>query len=146
MLPATLLERIDREVASEAESLHASEALGMQKVIDDELAEVWAECRVPDWDGYNALPVSAGAYLQAKRLLLSLPLGTRSPSIGATPDGHVTLEWHHGRRRSLTVTAAPDGYLHYAALLGPDRHCGTEAFFEDVPQTIRSLISQVYAC
>ena len=75
-----------------------------------------------------------------------MPLGTKLPSIGATPSGHISLEWHHSRRRTLTVTVDEGGDLHYAALLGPGRTCGTEPFFDEVPQVILDLIARVYQC
>ena len=55
--------------------LHKSAAVGMGGLIREELADVWDECRVPDWDGYNGFPVSWDAYNNAKRFLLALPLG-----------------------------------------------------------------------
>ncbi|MFH0937823.1 MAG: hypothetical protein V1899_00835 [Planctomycetota bacterium] len=65
------------------------------------------------------------------------------PSVGAEPDGHVTLEWHHSSRRTLSVSVSPDGELHYAALFGASKVYGTEPFFGNVPKSILDLISQV---
>lgn len=126
--------------------LHKSAAIGNEQVIREELAEVWEECSEPDWDGYNALPASWDSLKTAERLLLSLPLGTKLPTVGAIPNGNVTLEWHHSRRRSLSVSISPDGDLHYAALLGPARTCGTEPFFDEAPTTILDLIARVFQC
>lgn len=126
--------------------LHKSAAGGMGRVIREELAEVWDECRVPDWDGYSAFPVSWDAYHNAKRFLLALPLGVPIPSVGAEPAGNVTLEWHHSRRRTLSISVSPNNELCYAALLGPGRVCGTEFFFGEVPKTILELIERVYSC
>ena len=126
--------------------LHKSAAVGMGGVIREELAEVWDECRVPDWDGYQGLPVSWDAYRNARRFLLALPLGVRVPTVGAEPAGNVTLEWHHSRRRSLSVSISPNNELYYAALLGPDRACGTVIFYDEVPDTILDLIERVYSC
>ena len=126
--------------------LHKSAAVGMGGLIREELADVWDECRVPDWDGYNGFPVSWDAYNNAKRFLLAIPLGVPVPSVGAEPAGNVTLEWHHSRRRSLTVSISPNNELFYAALLGPGRACGTEFFYDEVPSTILELIERVYSC
>lgn len=137
---------VDQQVARHYLFLHRSTALGIEHLIHEELAEVWEECGQPDWDAYNALPVSRDSVVNAQRLLLALPLGTRLPSIGAVPSGNISLEWHHSRRRSLTVTVSPDGDLHYAALLGPGRTCGTEPFFDEAPQIILDLIARVHQC
>ena len=139
-------EYIQQQLADQHRYLHKSAALGIEQVLRDELAETWEECSQPDWDGYNALPVTPDSFANAERLLLSLPLGTELPSIGAIPSGHISLEWHHSRRRTLTVTVDEDGDLHYAALLGPGRVCGTEPFFDETPQIILDLIARVYQC
>ncbi len=137
---------VEEQITDQNRFLHKSAALGVEQVIREELTEVWEECSQPDWDAYNALPVSWDSVDNARRLLLSLPLGTKLPSVGAVPSGNISLEWHHSRRRSLTVTVSPDGDLHYAALLGPGRTCGTEPFFEEAPQIILDLIARVYQC
>lgn len=126
--------------------LHKSAAFGIEKVIRGELAEVWEECSVPDWDGYDAYPVTADAFENATRFLLALPLGIPVPAVGAEPDGHITLEWYQSRRRTLSVSVSPDGELYYAALLGPGRASGREPFFGEVPKTILELIERVYSC
>jgi len=137
---------VQDQIAEHNLFLHKSAAIGTENVIREELADVWEECSEPNWDGYNALPVSRDSFRNAQRLLLTLPLGTKLPSIGAIPNGNIALEWHHSRRRSLTVTVSPDGDLHYAALLGPGRTCGTEPFFGEESPIILELIAKVFQC
>jgi len=135
---------VENTAAGRRRVLHQSAALGMQSVLDNELAEVWEECSKPDWDGHGAVAVRERTYQNAQRFLLALPLGTRPPSVGAEPDGQITFEWRHSRRRILSVSVSPEDELHYAALLGPSRTCGTEPFFGEVPKLIRELIGRVY--
>jgi hypothetical protein len=116
--------------------------LGMASAAE-ELLRVSKECNEDNWDGYGAAPITEQTYLQACAFLDALPLGTPAPSIGAEPDGHLTLEWHQSARRTLSVSVSPEGDLHYAALLGPSRAYGTEPFLGEVPQTILDLIHRV---
>jgi hypothetical protein len=109
----------------------------------NELTEVAEECSSSNWDGYGAAPVSRASLGQAYRFLDAMPISTPIPSIGAEPDGDVTLEWHRSLRRTLSVSIAADGELHYAALLGASKVYGTEPFFGEVPQAILSLIRRV---
>ncbi len=126
--------------------LQASVSLGLEATgVFDELYEVHESCRHANWDGYGAAPVANETYVDAYRLLESLPLGTLPPSIGAEPDGHLTLEWHRSPRRTLSVSVSPDGDLHYAALLGAGKAYGTEPFFGETPKAILDLIRRVYA-
>lgn len=124
--------------------LHESRSLGVGGALHEELGAVWDECRSADWDGFGAQPVDNDTLRNTYRLLESLPLGFPIPSIGSEPDGSMTLEWHRSARRTLSVSVAPDGNLHYAALLGPNRTYGTEAFFGEVPESILDLIRRVY--
>jgi len=137
---------IAEQLSASQRLLHKSAAGGMGRVIREELAKVWEECCAPDWDGYDAFPVSWDAYHNATRFLLALPLGIPIPAVGAEPAGNVTFEWQHSRRRTLSISVSSNQELFYAALLGPGRVCGTEFFFGEVPKTILELIERVHSC
>ncbi|MEX0938542.1 MAG: hypothetical protein WDZ59_11840 [Pirellulales bacterium] len=137
---------LDSELEEHRNFLQSSAAIGNERLLLGEFPEVWHECRQPDWDGYNAAAATIDSLTVALYFLLSLPVGIRLPTVGATPSGNFTFEWHHSRRRSLTVIVAEDGYIHYAALLGADIQDGKVAFFDEVPETILDLIAKVYEC
>jgi hypothetical protein len=138
-------EFVNSRAAEGRKSLQESNALGNTSTVMDELATVWEECQEPNWDGYGALPVTQDALRNTYLFLGAMPLGFPRPSIGAEPDGDLTLEWHRSARRTLSVSVSPYGELHYSALFGPSRVYGTEAFFGDVPDSILNLIRRVYA-
>jgi hypothetical protein len=46
-----------------------------------------------DWDGYGAVPISAGVCANASRFLLSSPPDLSSPEITPTSNGTMNLEW-----------------------------------------------------
>jgi hypothetical protein len=108
-----------------------------------ELFQTFEECRQPNWDGYAAQPVSAEIYNLAYEFLTALPPGTPDPSLGAEPDGHITAEWYRSPQRTLSVSVSPDGELHYAALLGSAKTCGTEPLTGAVPKVVADLIHRV---
>ena len=108
-----------------------------------ELHHVYTECSHRGWDGYGAEPISGAAFGFAYRFLNTLPLGTPAPSIGAEPDGHITLEWYKSPRRVLSVSVSPDGELHYAAFIGASKQYGTEPFYGVVPDAILEPIERV---
>ena len=106
----------------------------------EELSHVWDECRQANWDGYQALPVEQATYQATYTLIESLPLGFPRPSIGAEPDGQLTLEWYKSPSRTLSVSVDPDGFLHYAGLFGANKRFGTMAFFSTVPSELVQLV------
>jgi hypothetical protein len=123
-------------------TMRQSLVLGKQSAFD-ELADVWEECKSPNWDGYNAFPVTQDTLRNAYCVIESLPVGSPSPTLGAEPDGEITLEWYRSPYRTLSVSVSPDGDLHYAALCGPNKIYGTSVFLGDIPDVILGLIEQV---
>ncbi len=124
--------------------LQASYTFGQQaKGSINELYRLFQECREANWDGYGAAPVTERAFLTAYDFLEALPLGTPAPSIGAEPDGHITLEWYRSPRRTLSISVSPESELHYAALIGVGKAYGSEPFFGEVPKEIVDLIHRV---
>src|SRR5205807_2411094 len=111
----------------------------------EELLKTFEECLQPNWDGYGAQSVREETYQLAYRVLAALPLGTPVPSIGAEPDGQITVEWHRSPQRTMSVSISPDGDWYYAALLGSARTCGTEPFIGAVPKVVADLIHRVAA-
>ena len=134
---------VDEQLAGVNRRLHNLATFGVESHIRSELAEAFNECSQPDWDGHDGLPVTYDSYLMAERFLRAIPLGVPMPSVGAEPDGQLTLDWTTGVRRTLSISFDPSGDLHYAALIGPGKTCGTEPFIDAVPATILNLIRQV---
>jgi hypothetical protein len=131
-------ELIERALRNQRNMLRES-TLGHQEALE-ELASVWDECRDPDWDGFGALAVERATFSAAYMLIDSLPLGFLRPSIGAEPDGHITLEWRRSPRRVLSVSVDPDGFLHYAGLFGNNKRFGTLTFFSTPPEELLQLV------
>jgi hypothetical protein len=109
----------------------------------EELLKTFEECREPNWDGYGAQAVREATYHLAHQFLAALPLSTPVPSIGAEPDGQITVEWYRSPQRTLSVSVSPEGDLHYAALLGAERICGTETFRARIPKVVADLIGRI---
>lgn len=135
---------VAKQIEQWRRQLQDSYALGQKaKGSLNELYQVFEECRQANWDGYGAAPVSARTFHAAYEFLEALPLGTPAPSVGAEPDGHITLEWYHSPRRTLSISVSPECELHYAALIGVSKVYGTGPFFGQVPKEIMDLIHRV---
>lgn len=135
---------IAEQSIEERRRLQSANSLGLGVMGDfDELHKTAKQCSTANWDGYEAAPVAYETFLQAKNFLEALPLGTIAPTVGAEPDGHITMEWYKSPRRTLSVSISPDGELHYAALLGHKKRYGSEPFWGEVPDVIMDIIRQV---
>lgn len=109
--------------------------------------EIFDECRQGNWDGQGAAPVSERVFTNLYNLLGTLPFSMSPTSLGAEPDGHMTVEWYRSPSRTLSVSVGPDDKLHYAALVGMSEHYGTEPFYmnDELPKRIADLIRSVLA-
>jgi hypothetical protein len=90
----------------------------------EELLKALEECREPNWDGYGAQSVCEETYHLAHQFLTALPLSIPVRSIGAEPDGQITVEWYRSPQRTLSVSISPDGEFLCAALLGRSEFAG----------------------
>jgi hypothetical protein len=109
----------------------------------NELVDVWNECKIANWDGYNAFAVQVQTFRNTYFLIEALPLGVSLPSVGVEPDGHLTLEWYRHPRWTLSISISPEGILYYASLFGDSVERGSEVFSGKVPQAILDLIQRV---
>ena len=135
-----------RRLAEEHQILQESNVLGLNASwVRGEVSRVYDECKSSNWDGYRAEPVTAEAREIALNFLSALPLVTPPPSVGAEPDGHITLEWYKSPRQTLSVSISPSGHIYYAALVGSSKQYGSQPFYGLVPREIIHLIERIEA-
>jgi len=124
---------------------HAQEAASDWKSLVNALIENLArEHSEPNWDGYGALPIAAGAKQLAQAFVSLLPTYFPIPEPVADPDGELALSWDFGPRNVFTVSINESGRISYAGLVGDrgKRH-GVEWFEESIPKVILDTIQEV---
>ncbi len=133
---------IERTLRHSRADFRQSSTFGNQSAIG-ELHDVWKECSANGWDGHGAFAVERETYTAAYCVIDSLPFGFPLPSIGAEPDGQLTMEWRKGPRRVLSVSVDSKGFLHYAGLFGLDQRYGTLVLFSNVPDELLRLVREL---
>jgi hypothetical protein len=109
----------------------------------DELENVVAECTNQGWDGDEAQPISEEAINNARLFLDALPLRITPPSVGAEPDGYLTLEWYSSPRHLLSISIGAENQIYYACKLGERKSHGSELFFGNIPKILIDLLNRV---
>ena len=110
------------------------------------LKEVYDECSIEGWDGYNSLPVSEEAYFEAKKIILSLPLNAFSaPEIVPESNGGIALEWYKSKRYIFVVSVCGKNELVYAGLFGTNKINGTEYYNDIIPTTVIDNLKRLYS-
>ncbi len=135
---------IAQQISRSQEDLQRAEFyFSIKKKVLPELQKVFSNAFENGWDGYSAESIKPDTYFQTISFLESLPNTLPAPTVGAEPDGFITLEWYKSPHRLLSISVSPLGDLHYAALIGQRKAYGTEAFDGEVPKEIVDLIHRV---
>lgn len=109
----------------------------------DRLFDAWRGAFEPGWDGYDALPVPAASYEQARRLVERLPAAFLNAEVGVDPDGEIALEWRAGPRWIFSISVGKAGVLSYAGIFGANRTHGTEQSLETIPGPIANALGRI---
>jgi len=122
-----------------------TETLGRSDKVFQSLDEVFDECSEEGWDGYDALPITDYSYIEAKRLIESLPLTSFPiPEVVPESSGEIGLEWYRRKRLIFTVSVSGRNEIVYAGLFGTNRAHGTEYFGDLLPSVILENLKRLY--
>ncbi len=127
-------------------SISPKEALTSSKqAVYEELDQVYNECQKPGWDAHSAEAVKPETARHARRLIDALPPEYPLPSVGAEPDGHMTLEWYRTTNQLLSVSVSPEAMLYWAALVGDEDPRDSCRFDGELRETILYWIRRLRA-
>lgn len=138
------LSRFYDQIVSEVKK---SATLGRQEATLHSLEELFEECTDEGWDGYNALPISEGAYLEARRIIQSLPMISfiPMPELTPEPNGEIALEWRKGSRFILVASVRGRNEITYAGLFGLNKTHGIEYFNDTLPPVLLDNLKRLYS-
>ena len=104
------------------------------------LTRLAAECAHPNWDGYDAEPVTPEAIDRARRFLALLPDDLPEPGVGAEPYGQVFFDWMPSPRRCFNAWLTRCGCVVWAWLAGPNQGSGFEPLTDQPPAKFISVL------
>ncbi|MEW8509139.1 MAG: hypothetical protein AB2598_20855 [Candidatus Thiodiazotropha sp.] len=153
----TFMDRSENTGASEASNalarfgeklsgeLSSSVTWGRSSDLTQELLEIYGDCSTSNWDGYDALPITRKAVLEAKRFISAMPIWMPTPEIVPEPNGDVGFQWSFGKDRILTVSFSGNNIVTYASILGsPERKkYGSEIFNDSIPEEVIEGVGKI---
>jgi hypothetical protein len=136
----------------ETDSVTDTTKLNLEGTIDwidfalKNLDEVYDECSVANWDGYNAQPISREAYFEASKLLRILPNSFPMPDILPEPDGGIGLEWYKDKGFSFVVSVSSKNIITYVGRFGKNNYFyGTESYKDSVTEIILNGLRRLFS-
>lgn len=123
----------------------ASVALfGEKEQVMSTIYETAVDCRIADWDGYGALPLSSKSVAYGIQFVRLLPDNTPMPEVSPEPDGMLALDWAASKSRRLSVSFCDSERIAYAWLDGSDRGHATARFDgQAIPQRVLDAINAI---
>jgi hypothetical protein len=113
---------------------------GWRDVLLSNIYEIFNECSIVGWDGFEANPISRTSAEGAERLINLLPDRIQLPEIYPEQDGHIAFEWHAGKDKIFSVTIS-DNLLIYAGIFSVNsKQHGEERFLNEIPETIGNIL------
>lgn len=140
--------RLVRAELADVQRRYSERASNWSSSVETELAEIGVECNQPNWDGYDARPITMEVLKRANALaallFTLLPSGIPAPDAVPERDGNVSLSWTRDRHRRLSVSIGEDDLLSFAGILGKgiERH-GSEEFDGSDPRLMQEIAGYV---
>ncbi len=107
----------------------------------EELNQLALDCSQPNWDGYDAVPISMGALVNAEAFIRALPSNLPLPEFCPEPDGSISVDWIVSRLQLLSLSISGSNRIAYAWLDGTDKgHAVARFDGVTVPQRIVEAI------
>jgi hypothetical protein len=114
--------------------------------LKDAISSIFQECKEADWDQEGAAPIALQTWVMANALVEKLPTVKVSPSVFATRNGKIGLQWLQPSGVAMSMLVEGAGSLVYAAILGDGRKkYGSEIFNGTLPGDVREQLLQVAA-
>ena len=118
--------------------------LGLLALIKD-IGDIYARCRLDNWDGDGATAISIAAYMHALQLLRHLPSDLPLPSAHPDSDGYIELEWYQAEK-TFSILIGARSTLFWAGYYNHDkRRSGREPFDGMFPADLTVEVKKVYA-
>lgn len=109
-----------------------------------EIYSIYNEHLEPDWDGYDAIPISEKTIDKALNLARLLPAGIPLPEVIPEPTGEIAFEWYRDKTHVFIISVGESNIVSYAGLFGKQIQAhGTEYIDNHIPRTLLNHISRL---
>lgn len=109
-----------------------------------DIYSIYNEHSVPDWDGYDAVPISEKTIDNALNLGRLLPAGIPLPEVIPEPTGEIAFEWYRDKTHVFIISVGESNIVSYAGLFGKQIQAhGTEYIDDHIPRTLLNHISRL---
>lgn len=101
-------------------STYSDDIVELHMTLDD----IYEECKIEGWDGYDAFPISELTLSYGHQFIEIIPDNIPLPDISVEPDGSLEFEWYNTPYRIVTLSLDSFGLISYAAIIDEDKISG----------------------
>ena len=113
---------------------------GWRNILLSNICEIFNECSIVGWDGYEADPVSRTSAESAERFIDLLPDRIQLPEIYPEQDGHIAFEWHTDENKIFSVTISDKSLIYAGIFSANSKQHGEEKFLNEIPETVENIL------
>ncbi len=107
----------------------------------ERLVEIRIGTATENWDGYNAIPIPDGVFLNSELFIRALPSPIRTPDLVPEASGDLGFEWRDSRGYVFVVSVSSSDVITYAGVLSGGRKVhGEERFVEGIPESVLQIL------
>lgn len=133
-------ERVNDMFRKAATHAYSAYSLGLRQNILPALENIWDECSVQGWNGYNAAPVTVAAMQDAFSYCEQLST-RRIPDVYADPRGGIIFEWRNDPDSFFLLNFSGNGAIAYASVFGNEEIHGSSKAVRIIPENIRDIVA-----
>lgn len=124
---------------------HTSQSisLGWRAILNEQLLDLFFECQLEGWDGYDANPINLHTLSSASRFIELLPNNIETPDIVPEPSGEVGFLWSR-KHLTFVISINPDQII-YAGVLASSKLHGEYKFLNELPPHLEQILLDYFS-
>jgi len=127
---------------------HISDQLFKDRRLDEMISTLYdllVDYSLPNWDGYEAKPISRSVHDDAVRFIKMLPSDLPLPDALPEPLGSIAFEWYKAKDKVFVASVSGKGIVEYAGLYGiGNRDYGTARIENTFPKIVSHHIRRLF--
>ena len=109
---------------------------------NESLSRIGKDCRLENWDGFEAAPISTKAISNVRKILESIAPNLAVPEVSPQPDGFIDLEWYVSNNFIFEISIGAEPMIYYAGNFHGKKISGREKLGSSLSEEIENFLKR----